>query len=196
MITEIMIGAAPLTTDGYGEYIEVLNIASHPIDLRGWQVHVTNDLTLSTDTFQFDTFIDASGSMAIASGARAVLARSSNSVGYGFDIADIYWEAAGFSDIGGEVELDHGGVPIDSVVWGASGCLSGCDPLASSTTYSGPYYWRTGHAMSLNEGAITGSLSAGNDVATNWCEEDAALGANGDFGSPGVATTTNGECGS
>jgi hypothetical protein len=136
--------------------------------------------------------------MLIPVGERAVLAHSSNSLGYSFEIADFYWDAAGFSDIGGEIDLEFGGMLIDSVTWGGTGCTNDCSCVlnCASTTYaSGGWYWRTGRAMSLNESSISGSLSDANDTASNWCEEDLALGSNGDFGSPGFATSSLGPCG-
>jgi len=196
-ITEIMIDTAAPSTDGQGEYVELLNTASHPVDLRGWDVHVTNDTTTATTTFQFGSELGEQNALRIEVGERVVLARSANSAAYGFDIADFYWEAATFSSDGGEVELEFGSTLIDSVVWGPTGCSSACSPAETNPVYTGDYYWRSGHSMSLSESSIVGSLAVANDSSLNWCEEDAsaALGSNDNFGSPGAATSTAGPCG-
>jgi len=197
-ITEIMVDTASPSTDGQGEYIEVLNTAGHPVDLRGWDIYVFNQTTLASTPFQFDSEIGEFASMRIDPGERAVLARSANSAAYGSDIADFYWEAAAFSSDGGEIELEFGGNPIDAVIWGPSGCVQNCSPADPNPSYIGAYYWRSGHAMSLKESSVGGSSPwSANDIPTNWCEEDvvAQLGAGDNFGSPGSPTTTAGPCG-
>jgi hypothetical protein len=195
-VIEIMIDTAAPATDGAGEYIEVLNTATHPVDLRGWKVHV-KDENDSLTTFQFALDVGELNAMRIAPGERVVLARSANSSAYGYDIADFYWEAAAFSSLGGSVELEFDFVSIDLAVWGESGWAL-CDPFDLSPTYCGAYYWRSGHAMSLKEALVGVSPWLANDASSNWCEEagpGSALGAGGNFGSPGLVSQTTGECG-
>ena len=193
-VVEMMISASAVTTDAFGEYIEVYNAEPHDIDLRGWIVDVTNHLGSST-VFTFPTPIGADEALIVPAGARAVLARSTNATGYGFDIADVYWAAPGFDDQGGSVELIFGSLTIDQVAWDASGCTTNCSTPALPATYAGPDYWRSGRAMGLKTGLIGGSSHNSNDSPSNWCEEGDALGANGDHGSPGTAPTLTGTCG-
>ncbi len=193
-ITELMIGADPATTDGYGEYVEVINASGHDLDLRGWEVTVENDVTGASTTFTFAEGTDAAP-VVLAPGERFVLAHSTNDLGYGYDIADAYWAAAGLSDSGGEITFGYGSVTVDVVDFGPSGCFSNCSS-ATSPNYTGPSYWRTGYAMSLKESFVTGGApAAGNNNMSNWCEERDPLGSNGDHGSPGEAPSALGPCG-
>ncbi len=193
-ITEIHIGPTATTTDAYGEYVEVYNASGHAIDLRGWEVDVTNDFTGSTVTFAFQSGTDITP-MSIASGERVVLARSTNELGYGSDIADFYFSPAGFSSTGGEVVLVFEGTPIDTVDWGGSGCTSNCAAGSTNSVYAGPSYWRTGHAMGLKESSIGPTAHILNNNDSNWCEERDGVGGSPEHGSPGTAPTTLGPCG-
>ncbi len=193
-VTEMMIGAEPTTTDAFGEYVEVFNAAGHPLDLRGWEVEVFSEGTGGTVTFTFPSGTDELP-LSIGTGQRAVIARSTNELGYGYDIADIHWSAAAFSDVGGTLTFSFAGDFVDEVTWSGSGCTANCDPGQFSSVYgNGAGYWKTGHAMSLKEPLIGGAAENLNDNENNWCEERDALGPN-DYGSPGTAPSLLGPCG-
>ena len=193
-ISEMMIGAQPATTDGYGEYIEVINASGHDLDLRGWEVTVEADDPAASATFTFPSGTDESP-LLFGSGERIVLAHSTNSLGYGYDIAEFYWGAAGLSDGGGSITLEFGAVTVDVVDFGGSGCFSNCSS-ASSPNYTSTSYWRTGYAMGLKEAFVTGGAPAAfNNNMSNWCEERDPLGSNNDHGSPGEAPGNIGPCG-
>ena len=191
-ITEIMIGADPLSGDGYAEYVEVINTSGEAIDLRGWEVDVEDDGTGALTTFTFPSGV-TEAPILISNGQRAVLARPTNELAYGYDIADHYWSAATFSDVGGAISLVFGATVVDEVEWDPTGCTSACD--TSSPNYSGVPYWRPGYAMGLKENYINNNPHTQNDNLEKWCEEGDPLGPL-DHGSPGEAPTVLGDCGS
>ena len=191
-ITEILVAAAPPTSDGPSEYVEVFNASSHDVDLRGWEVEV-DDLGIPTTTvFTFPSGVDESP-LLIAAGERVVLARSANATVYGYDIADYYWSAAAFSDLGGSLTLSFGTTDVDVVTWLSTGCMSDCDD-PTSPGYAGPSWWRPGYAMGLKEADVLGADPAtANDDDANWCEQRDPLVPV--HGSPGAAPIVLGECG-
>ena len=194
-IIEILIAADPTTGDGYAEYVEVINTSGQPIDLRGWQVDVEDDGLGTTTTFEFLQGLDEPPKL-IGAGERAVLARPTNYLAFAADVADIYWSAASFSDIGGAISLYAVDVvpPVDELSWDATGCDSACD--TDSPNYSGPPYWRPGYAMGLKESFVSTTPHLSNDQPLNWCEEGPLVpGSTVDHGTPGEPMTGQGECG-
>jgi hypothetical protein len=192
-IIEMMVGAAPATTDGYGEYVEIYNTTATAIDLRGWTVEVAAGSN-PANVFEFSSDEDPMTAMLVNPGARIVLARSTNELGYGSNIADYFWSAAAFSDTGGTIVLKFGSTTVDSVTWTGSGCSSNCSLGSTNSVYAGPSYWRAGYAMSLKSSSVSSSPATANDSMNNWCEDRTALGAI-DHGSPGTAPGTLGPCG-
>jgi hypothetical protein len=174
--------------------VELYNSTTHPIDLRGWEVDVTNAATSSTATFAFLSGTDVAP-MIISAGQRAVIARSTNALGYGVDIADFYWGAAALSDAGGTVVIVFEGSDVDVVEYGGSGCTSGCAAGSTTSAYDDEWYWRTGHAMSLAESVFGPNMHNANDFGDNWCEERDPIGGSAEHGSPGEEASVLGPCG-
>jgi len=189
-ITEIMIGADPASGDGYAEYVEVINTSGTTIDLRGWEVEVIDVGAAATTSWTFPDGIDEEP-LLVAPGERAVLARPTNDLAYGYDIADHHWSAPSFCDVGGEITLIFG-VDVDWVGWDLTGCVAGCD--SSSPSYAGAPYWRPGWAMGLKEAYVGTNPATHNDDLEKWCEEGDPVGPL-DHGSPGYAPTVLGPCG-
>lgn len=192
VVVELMIGADPATGDARGEYVELWNSSSEPIDLRGLVVESTDAVAGLTTTFAFPSDADPDSALIVPVDGRFVVARDGTALVYGVEIADATWSAALFADGGGSITLVHDGFDLDTVQWSATGCTANC--ASTTPTYGGPGYWRTGHAMALRLADLDSNAAAANDDPSRWCEESMALGAR-DFGSPGLASGAQIYCG-
>ena len=152
LVTEIMKDPSAVN-DEYGEWFEVYNASATTINLVGGTVY-----DLDGDTFT------VSSDLWIPSGSHAVLVRNSDA-GINGGVAGDYeygsWPLANGSD---EVELEHFGVVLDTVIYS--------DPAWPDVS---------GQSMSLDPDAYDETL---NDSADSWCGGQDAFG-DGDLGSPG-----------
>ncbi len=212
-VVELMISTDPATVggDGNGEYLELYNAGAENVDLRGWTVNVSNNITsdtsiwtfpCSSSTFSFCTESERVDPIVIEAGQRFVLARSNNAAAHGSDIADFHWEVIPFVDGpfdasgSGSVSFAFGDDPgdlttVDEVSWWISGCTDDCENGSSSPIYGtgngSPFsFWRPGYAMSLDESLLGLDSSTDNDAPENWCEQITPLG-DANHGSPGAA---------
>ena len=192
-ITELMIAADPVTGDGDGEYVELYNASAQTVDLRGWTVEVSDGIATASWTFPVDS--DPRRAISIGAGDRFVLARSNADATYAVTMTDFAWGAALLPDMGGSLRFLADGVVIDEVSWLPSSCTTHCGNGDSSPTFdAGGSYFRTGHAMGLDEASVGGDAHLANDDPEAWCEELDLLG-NADHGSPGDPAVTVGTCG-
>ena len=189
-IVEILIAADPASGDGFAEYVEVYNGSGADVDLRGWEVEVTNDATGTSAIFTFPSEPGGTNALVVGDGERGVLARSANINAFGTDIADIHWAAAAFGDAGGSVALSYEGDLVDEASWGGSDCNDNCGTTDANPSFSGDNTWRVGHSIGLSQAnAEGGNAHTLNDSVSNWCEEQDPLAPN-DFGSPGTASNS------
>ncbi len=191
-VVELLVGATAATGDGPAEYFELYNASGIDIDLRGWEVEVTNTTSGLSTTWAFDPAVGPDAAMVIPAGTRAVVARSGNANAYGTNIADFFWSGPAFSDAGGSLELSFEGRPIDTLSWLGSSCIANCEPGQPSPTFSSNSTWRPGHAMGL---AVLGSTPhLANNSQSNLCEELLEQVSGLLHGSPGSPQTETGRC--
>jgi hypothetical protein len=183
VLTELMIAANPGDGDGFSEYVEVWNADSLPVDLRGLRFDISpapannTSWTAPSGIWELPYLLDP--------GERAVFARSGNQSTYDFDVADYLWSMPSLPETGGTLEISIGGFLLDTVTWEGSGCIADCAPGSPLPTYSGPGYWRPGHAWSLDESLLGPGAASDNDDPESWCEETTLVGET-NWGSPGV----------
>ncbi len=152
IVTEIMKDPSAVN-DEFGEWFEVFNSSALAINLIGGTVY---DLDGDTFTISADLWIPPGG--------HALLARNGDDgVNGGLFEDHEYgsWPLANGSD---EIELEHFGVILDTVVYS--------DPAWPDVS---------GQSMSLDPGAYDATL---NDDAENWCGGQDGYG-DGDLGTPG-----------
>jgi len=202
--------------DGAAEFVELFSTRSDvDVDLRGMVVTVDNvvpdpgspgSFTVDTITYTIPADPDPASALtvpattgSIANATRVVLWRSGAvngsdpaypaATGLGY-----VWQGPLLSDLGGTIEISHGGVLLDSVDWYPSGCVSGCggsnpvydlDQDAGSALDRSP--WRPGYSMGL--ASLSGASASTNDSPDNWCEEQSVANTNL-HGSPTAPPTT------
>ncbi len=166
IVTEIMKDPSAVS-DTYGEYLELTNVWSNPVNLDSWTIHDDD-----TDGHQI---VKPSG-IVIAPGQSAVLCRNDNvslngGVACDYDYDDfILGQTSGGED---EVVLELDGFEIDRVVY-----LNNSWPDIA------------GHSMNLDPAAYD---TAANDLVANWCDtptSDAYKLPGGDWGTPGAFNPT------
>ena len=152
IVTEIMKDPSAVN-DEYGEWFEVFNASAWDINLIGGTVY-----DLDGDSFTVDS------DLWILSGMHGVLVRNAD-VGVNGGVAGDFeygsWPLANGSD---EIELEHFGVILDTVVFS--------DPTWPDDS---------GESMSLDPDEYD---ETANDSADNWCGGQDIFGQ-GDLGSPG-----------
>lgn len=125
VISELMIDPVALT-DTRGEWIEVYNASSRPIDLRGWTLRDASSSHL----------IDGPAPLVVAPGAHAVLAIDAAEI-VACGIGALYdYASVTLNNSGDTIALLHCGTVIDEVVYGADqpGSASGVSPSALDAT--------------------------------------------------------------
>ena len=116
------------------------------------------------------------GTLEVAAGAYAVLTRRSDEAGYaisGVNQGD-YRRGVSLNNDFDTITLSYGETVIDVVAYDTS-------------TEGGWPGGMPGHAMVLDTPTL--SAAADNDSADHWCLSADTLGASGDFGSPGLASS-------
>ncbi len=156
VISEIMQNPSAVG-DGDGEYFEVYNPTSDPIELNG--------VVISDDGTNMHTI---SSSVVVPAGGYAVLANNGDSgTNGGYTVDYVYGASIGLGNGADEVVLTFEGTEIDRVNY--DGGPNFPDP--------------TGASMILNPNNLT---AADNDSGENWCISTSMYGA-GDNGTPGAA---------
>lgn len=125
VISELMIDPVALT-DTRGEWIEVYNASSRPIDLRGWTLRDASS----------SHAIDGPAPLVVAPGAYAVLATDASEI-VACGIGALYdYASVTLNNSGDAIALLHCGAVIDEVVYGADqpGSASGVTPSALDAT--------------------------------------------------------------
>ena len=187
-IVEIMIGATAATGDGPAEYFEIFNNSGFDVDLRGWEVEVSNN-TAST-SWVFAPELGPGAELVVPDGSRAVIARSANATAYATDVADFHWAGPAFSDAGGSISLIFEGRPIDTLTWLGTDCIMNCEPGQPNPTFDGDSTWRPGHALGLSNLGTTPDTR--NDNQVNLCEELTTQVSSTLYGSPGTGPSPAG----
>ena len=153
-------------SDSDCEYIEVYNASEGSIDL--------NCLTISDGS---DHVGYVEGTLEVAAGAYAALTRRTDEAGYGISGVSQrdYRRGVSLNNDFDTITLSYGETVIDVVAYdtSAEGDWPGATP---------------GQAMVLEAPSTT--AAADNDAAANWCGASDALGTSGDFGSPGLPSTS------
>ncbi|HEY4607844.1 MAG TPA: lamin tail domain-containing protein, partial [Ilumatobacteraceae bacterium] len=154
VITEVMFDPEAPSGERNAEWFEVENAGPVAVDMTGWTI-VGGDLKTNTIT-----------SLAVAPGARAVLASNGDETANGGVHADYVYGAGVplYNSKGRLVLKSASGAIIDRVEWSAAAGF----PIPS------------GRSISLN------TPTADNSLGANWCESTTPFGA-GDLGSPGAA---------
>ncbi len=161
IVTEIMKDPSA-ASDTYGEYLEVTNVWTNPVNLDSWTIRDDG-----SDGHQ----IDKPSGIVIAPGQSAVLCRNDNASLNGGVVCDYDYDdfiLGQTSGAGDEVVLELDGVEIDRV-----------DYLTDSWPDT------AGHSMNLDPAAYD---PAANDLVANWCNtptSDAYKLPGGDWGTPG-----------
>ncbi|HUU01662.1 MAG TPA: choice-of-anchor D domain-containing protein [Myxococcota bacterium] len=166
IVTEIMKDPSAVS-DTYGEYLELTNVWSSPVNLDSW--------TIRDDDTDGHQIVKPSG-IVIGPGRSAVLCRNDNASLNGGVVCDYDYDDFALgqtSGAGDEVVLELNGVEIDRVVY-----LTDSWPSTA------------GHSMNLDPAAYD---SGANDLVANWCNtptSDAYKLPGGDWGTPGEFNPT------
>jgi len=155
VITEIMQNPSAVT-DGLGEWFEVFNPGTSPVDLAGW--HLTD---LGSNAHQ----IDPKTPLPIAGGGRRVLGIHADPAVNGGVPVDYAYATFSLSNGADAIQLSWNGVLVDAVVYDGGDLFP--DPI--------------GAAMTLDPDA---SQAGWNDDGALWCTAQSTFGA-GDRGTPG-----------
>ncbi len=160
VFNEIMVDPVD-SADEHGEWIELLNVSNHPVDLNG--------STLSDA--QATHTINAGGPLLVEAGAVLLLARSGDSALNGGLSVDYVWSSGvALANDGDSLALHNRlGELVDAVSYGA--------PWPA-------WPYKAGYAMQLDPSAAD---AASNDDPGAWCLATAPYSpAGGDRGSPGA----------
>jgi hypothetical protein len=157
IINEIMKNPAAVT-DALGEWLELFNTTSHPIDIDGW--------TIRDNESDFHV-IDNGGPLVLPANGYLVLGANGDSSINGGVHVDYDYLGFFLGNAGDEVILIDNGVPngleIDRVVYDDG--ITFPDPVGASMALSAP--------------------DLDNDLGGNWCVSSVPYG-DGDLGTPGA----------
>jgi hypothetical protein len=158
VITEIMYNPDAVS-DAAGEWFEVYNPGSSPVNLNGWSIkdHGTDSFTIAEDVF-------------VPSEGYAVLCKNKDSSLNGGIICDIGYSSFTLGNTNDAVVLLS---PEDEIIDEAAYDV-GVEPWKSLN--------KAGYSLQLDPGHYT---SAENDNGIYWCNTDEPL-PEGDFGTPGI----------
>jgi hypothetical protein len=155
LFTEAMIAPA----NAAAEWFELVNLAPDPIDLAGFGV------TSGTELYT----IPATTPLVVPPGTYAVFARSADpAINGGLTPNHVYGSALTFDDVTDTLGLFAGGLPIDTITWGAGWNIQANRSVAFEPTL-----------MTRNPTA--------NDACASWCPTTAVYGTGTLGGSPGAA---------
>jgi hypothetical protein len=157
VITELMPNPA-ITTDDDGEWIELVNVGTAPVDLEGCVLY---------DDANDEDVVNTGVPLVVPPGGVVVLAKVADMVQNGGVPGVVYAFGGSFSltNTGDVVRLECGGAVIDEVA------------------YLEAWPFAAGAAMQLDAAAHD---AAANDGLASWCTATAAYGG-GDLGTPGQA---------
>jgi hypothetical protein len=158
VITEMMVDSK-FVGDDYGEWVEIYNNGSAPVDLAGWTIKDANASHL----------IQPSGAkLVVAPKSYMVLGINSNP-GTNGNVAVAYQYSSNIkmgNDHADKIELrDPGSNLIDVVL------------------YTPSWPWAKGYAMELK------GVNLDNSLLSSWCTATTSWSGSSDYGSPGSANT-------
>jgi cysteine-rich repeat protein len=158
IISEIMTNPAKVADD-VGEWIEIKNVSSSPVELNG--------LMVQTGTLKpIQSPIEGPTALVLQPGGFALLAASADpAVNGGLPKPTAVYAKVAFSSTAATVSIWSAGIQLDQVTYGTGW------PIV------------VGKSMALEPTITTGE---GNDIPAAWCKGQAIYG-DGDFGSPGQA---------
>ncbi len=151
--------------DGSGEWFELYNASGSDVDLDGLEIY-------DTDTVTQGDLVTVSGSVVVAAGDYAVLARYDSAANGGIPFVDYaYGTGHTLRNVYDELFVGYGGTVVDDIAWD------------NGLTFPDP----TGAAIALSDASQD---ATSNDDGANWCVAAGTYG-DGDAGTPGSA---NGTC--
>jgi hypothetical protein len=155
VLTELMPNPA-LSTDDDGEWLELMNVGTTPVDLEGCVLY---------DDASDEDVIDTGAPIVVPPGGLVVLAKVAEMGLNGGvpGVAYAFGTSYTLANTGDEVRLECGGAVIDQVV------------------YLDSWPFADGVAMQLSSASLDATA---NDAAGSWCAATAAYGL-GDLGTPG-----------
>ncbi|MGB5982803.1 MAG: T9SS type A sorting domain-containing protein [Nonlabens sp.] len=160
IITEIMQNPS-INNDPAGEYIEVYNNSSNPIDLVSF---VIADDVSANETHTINS------SVVVPAGGYVVLGNDANRTNTGDATLDYAYDSISLGNGTDGVAISCGGVILDQVIWD------------NGSTFPDP----SGASMELAQSVINGANAVtANDDGTNWGTATNDFGG-GDFGTPGA----------
>ncbi len=167
IFTEIMNNPAPPINDSEGEWFELYNTTSNPIDLIGWSI-VDDNHTLYNEGFVFESsvVVPAGGYVLIANNGDSVLNGGLPTPDYVYDYYASNLTLGNGSD-GITIHCPLGNI-IDSVVWD------------NGATFPD----NSGKSMSLDVNHLN---ATDNDDGANWSNVTFTYGSDGQLGTPGGA---------
>ena len=165
VVTEFMANPDAVS-DGNGEWIELFNNTTAPIDIEGWTIADNNGSHVIT----------TGGSLPIPSLGFVVLGRNTLTSANGGVVLDYsYAGSLSLASAGDNIDLsDEAANPITSLVYGSGVVQAGVSAILDGGVLAGPF-----------------TAAQAVDIGSNWCSSTTAwTGSAGDAGSPGEMNET------